>query len=329
MMRAALLASAAAVAFCSGAEAQQVPAINAGPTSATADYVAVSGGAGPQSAAAIPKTMPPPLPTMSPAPPLARREARAVAMARRWRLRSCGTGMGADGVLEVQHGACEPTLVCAPFRWCDVALEPGEGPTDMPDIGDPRWQHQLRWSVQGMKRTLHIRFRPTDAGLDSNFVVNTNQRTVSLRLVSQPSAYMPFLKLSNPNHASRNQWARAVAEGAVGATAPGRACEGVPTVPPSAFAIEVPSRARSWGPLQVYGVTTPAGARTCIEFPADIGSMDLPTLVVRDAGGAHQLITSQMVGRRMEVDALIGEADLVTGVGGQQTAVSIKRRVQQ
>ena len=54
--------------------------------------------------------------------------------------------------------------------------------------------------------------------------------------------------------------------------------------------------------------------------------MDLPTLVVRDATGAQQMVTSRLVGRRMEVDALVNAADFVAGVGRDQVAVSITRR---
>lgn len=182
-MRAVLLAAVAGGALLAAppVAAQSAPDVGGSDRGGPADRTATGGTNTAPLPALIPSTMPPDLPIMSPAPRLARREQRAVSMASRWRLRSCGTSMSADGVLEVTHGACEPTLVCAPFRWCDVALEPGEGPTDLPDVGDPRWQYQLRWATEGMKRTMHIRFRPTDAGLDSNFVFNTTQRTVSLR----------------------------------------------------------------------------------------------------------------------------------------------------
>ena len=320
-------ASALALILAFPAGAQDVPALPGGATTTTTAAAGAQGnGAPPQ--AAIPGAMPPALPAMSPGARLAAREARALGMASRWRSRSCGTAMGADGVLEVQHGACEPVLVCSPFRWCVVALEPGEGPTDLPDIGDPRWQYQLRWAVEGMRRVMHVRFRPTDAGLDSNFVLNTNQRSITLRLQSTQRSYMPFLKLGNPNFAARQQWARAAAlESVAGVRAGGgAACDGMPTVPPSAYAIDAPRRSRPWAPVQVYGVTTANGARTCIEFPADIGSVDLPTLVVRDAGGVHQLVTSRLIGRRMEVDALVNSMELVTGVGRSQVSVSIARK---
>lgn len=326
-MRAASLAGAAVAALLAVGPVRAQSAPDLGPTDrAGPTDRGGTGGNGAPLPAAIPATMPPDLPTMSPAPRLASRERRAVRAADRWRLRGCGTSLSADGVLEVMHGACEPTLVCAPFRWCDVALEPGEGPTDLPDIGDTRWQYQLRWAVEGMKRTMHIRFRPTDAGLDSNFVFSTNQRTVSLRLVSQPRAYMAFLKLSNPNAAARRGWALAAAQATVPAASATRGCDAVPVVPPSAFSIDAPRRAAGWAPVQVYGVASPGGTRTCIDFPADIGGVDLPTLVVRDASGVHHLVNSRLVGRRMEVDALVNAADLVAGVGSDRVVVSIARK---
>lgn len=317
-MRATPLAAAFALA-ASPALAQTVPAL---PTAMPAAPVA----AGTTPRTAVPATMPPPLPTMSPSAHLAPRERKAVRMATRWRRRSCGTSMGADGVLEISQGACEPTLVCAPFHWCDVALEPGEGPTDVPDIGDPRWKMQLRWSVKGMRRTLHIRFKPDDAGLDANFMLTTNQRTVTLRLQSHRTKYMPFLHLANPEAASRRQWLQAIAQGAAGGGARGASCDAMPSIPPTAFEIDPDRDARAWAPVQVYAVTSNYGIRTCIDFPANIGSIDLPVLVVRDASGNQQLVTSRLVGRRMEVDALVNRAELVTGVGSSQVSVEITRK---
>ena len=335
MTRALLLAGCAALALAASARAQTVPQLNPaslpGPGDVGVAPVDHGGQAGPGALPApIPTTFPPALPTMSPAPPLPRRERRAVSLANRWRLRSCGTRITAEGVLEVQQGACEPTLVCAPFRWCDVSLDPGEAPSDLPDLGDARWQYELRWAVAGLRRVMHIRFRPTDAGLDSNFVFSTNQRTVSLRLLSQQRAYMPFLHLADAETQERREWARGMAD-APGTPAPAgtpgaAGCDGVPVVPPTAFEIDAPRRAAAWAPVQVYGVAAGSGPRTCIEFPADIGAIDLPALVVLDAAGQHQLVTSHLVGRRLEVDALVNRALLVAGVGDGQVKVRISRR---
>lgn len=313
------LALAATLAALTGpALAQQVPPIGSTPPAPPV--------AGPQTAPPplVPATMPPALPAMSPSAPLSRRDASAVSMATRWRLRSCGTSMGASGVLQINHGNCEPTLVCAPFKLCVVTLEPGEMPTDLPKIGDPRWKTQTGFGMEEGRRVLQITFKPDDAGLDSNFVLATNQRTITLRLQSTQRAYMPFLKLGNPAFASQQEWRRLVASGATvtGAAASASGCEASPLTPPSAFEIDAPRAARAWEPVQVYTVP----GKTCIEFPADIGSTDLPALVVLDGAGAQNITTWRMVGRRMEVDQLLSRAELVTGVGGSQVTVTIRRK---
>lgn len=329
MNRLALAATVASLAMVSGAMAQQVPAIGGStpPNTVTAQAGTASAANTPR--AMVPDHMPPPLPTMSPSARLSARDAAAVRMSTQWRLRRCGTSMGADGILQINHGNCEPTLVCAVFKVCDVALEPGEGPTDLPSIGDPRFKSQIRFSSEGGRRVAHIVFKPDDAGLDTNFVLHTNQRTISLRLISTQNSYMPFLKLANPAFASTQDWRRAVADTSIGggSTSGGaNACETPPVVPPTAFEIDAPRAARSWAPLQVYTVAGQSGARTCIEFPADIGSIDLPSLVVLDAGGNQQLTTGRMVGRRMEIDQLVNKAELVVGVGSSQVAVKIQRK---
>ncbi|MFC0389137.1 TrbG/VirB9 family P-type conjugative transfer protein [Muricoccus vinaceus] len=348
-MRALLLAATAA-AISLPAVAQQVPPIGSMPPGMPPGVppgmppgmagagpgglsTASAGGAvaptGATAAAPVPANMPPTLPTMSPSAPLSRRDASALNLATRWRLRSCGTSMGADGVLQVVHGACEPTLVCAPLKVCDVALEPGESPIDTPVIGDPRWQAVVRNGMDGGRRTMHIAFKPADAGLDSNFVLTTSQRTISLRLVSTQRNYMPFLKLGNPAYAQAQQWrqfqAQAYAAGMTGGAGGRSACDGQPIIPSSAFDIDVPRAARDWAPLQAYVVAGPAGTKTCIEFPASGGGVE-PTLVVLGSDGGQQLTTARVIGRRMEVDAVLTRADLVVGVGSNQVAVGIRRK---
>lgn len=324
------LAATTALTLSVPAFAQQVPAIGGGSPPPGMMTAAAPANTQVAQAAQVPTTMPPPLPTMAPQAPLAAREQAALRQVNRWRLRSCGTSMGPSGVLQFQHGNCEPTLVCAPFKLCGVALEPGEGPTDQPDIGDPRWKTNVRYGVDGGKKVMHIVFKPDDAGLDSNFMLQTNRRTITLRLVSRQRDYMPLVKLADPSFANQQSWRRAIAANVAGGAAQGSmggaACDQPPVIPPAAFEIDSPRALKELKPTQVYTVAGRSGPRTCIEFLADIGSKDLLTLVVLDGTGGPQLATAHFVGRRMEVDTIINAADLVMGVGSDQSAIKIRRR---
>lgn len=342
----AILATVAGVALAvpTGAWAQLVPAIPAAQpapaerqAAAQPSQPAVSGRAAGGNAAApefVPDRPPPPLPLLSPSAPLARREQRNVAAANRWRLRACSPRQDTDGTLAFDHGACEITVVCAPFRVCDVALEPGEVATAVPDVGDPRVGLQPpRFSGAGAERTLHLVFRPSDAGLQSGVSIHTDRRTISFLVVTTQNQYMPLVTIRDPGRARASGWGMAVASGrGLGPGQQGEPCDQPPTVPPSAFDISAGGlfgSAPAWKPTQVYGVPMQAGTATCIEFPADLGSMDAPVLVPRDGpGGAAGIDNVRQVGRRYRVDRLLTRFDLIGGIGRAQESVSVRRKSQ-
>lgn len=315
-------ANAAAAATPNGSTATA----NAGTTGG-----AVTGGGTGAIPAGLPQAFPPTLPALSPERALAARERRNVAATARWRARPARPRMGADGVLHFVHGDGEPTVVCAPYRVCDISLEPGETITDKPDIGDPRWTTHPRISGTAAGRTLHIIVKPSDAGLDANMVVQTDRRTVSVRLVARANDYMPFVKLDMPDGAGGEDstvWASVIGGGAAtlarASTTASAPCDTVPVVPPDAYRL---GRADvAWRPTQVYAVSTPVGMKTCVEFRADISSMDVPVLVALDSAGSEQVVSYRQQGRRLLVDRLLDHAELVAGVGGSQDRVTIDRR---
>ena len=328
------------------ASGQVVPALAPGGGAGAAAGAAASAGSNTSTAAAgagtdagnngttrpsgVPDRFPPSLPTLSPQLPLAARERRNVAMATRWRNRPARPHIGPDGVLHFTQGDGEPTVVCAPYKVCDIALEAGENPTDLPDIGDPRWITHPRISGTGAGRTIHVIVKPSDAGLDSNIVLQTDKRTVAIRLVSRAYDYMPFVKLDDPDGAgseANTSWASVVsgdATGRLGSAAAASPCDTAPMVPPDAYKIS--GDAVAWRPTQAFAVSTPVGIKTCIEFRADIASIDVPALVALDSSGGEQVVSYRQQGRRFLVDRLIDRAELVAGVGGSQDRVTIQRR---
>lgn len=332
MNRATLLCATALLGMSGGASAQLVPALNEAPQRAqqeAAAPVVVNQGGGAQ-AAFVPDRAPPPLSIFGPDRALAARERRNVATAARWRMRACSPSHAGDGVLRFQQGACEITVVAAPFQITDVALEPGEVPTAVPDVGDVRVGLQKpRFSGGGMERTLHLVFIPSDVGLNSGVSLQTDRRTVTFKVVTRQREYMPLVAIDNTARSSTAGWMGAVASTRGGLS--GDPCDQAPTVPPQAFHISSSGgwfgSAPAWKPVQVYGVQIPSGTATCVEFPADINSIDAPILVPRDGpSGDPGIDNVRASGRRYRVDRDLSRFELIAGIGYAQERVSITRR---
>jgi type IV secretion system protein TrbG len=108
------------------------------------------------------------------------------------------------------------------------------------------------------------------------------------------------------------------------------ACDQVPVVLPSQFAIE--GDKASWHPTQVYQVATSVGIKTCVDFPSDIGSTSLPALLaLADDGGwfsgpTKTVVNVRFVNRRFIVDEALSRFVLVDGVGSSQRSVEITRK---
>jgi type IV secretion system protein TrbG len=281
-----------------------------------------------------PGRMPPPIPAFDPDKPLHRREARNVGMATRWRQRACTPRRQPDGVLVFQQGACEITVVAAPFGVTDVALEPGEIPTSTPAVGDPRLGLQEpRWSGTGAQQTLHLIFQPSEPNLAGSVNLQTNRRTVHLMVVTRAKSYMPLVKIADANASSESAWSQTAALGRAGMTpgnlvGGGDPCTRTPTIPPSSFAKKHSgwNGPPAWDPV-VYGVQIPSGTATCIEFPPDIASLNPPIFIPRDgAGGAPGVDNVRVSGRHYRIDRLVSRFDLVSGSGSDTARVTVTRR---
>jgi type IV secretion system protein TrbG len=267
---------------------------------------------------------PPAVNLLSPSAPLNAKERRAVALARRWKNRPEMPQRGDDGVVRFLYGATLPTVVCAPLQVCDLALEPGEIVNSV-NVGDKvRWLVSPAVSGERQGQVTHLIIKPTDAGLMSSLVIETNRRTYAIKLVSTRHEWMPLIAFNYPSDAQR-QWSlyrQTVAFGAAAATLPSG--ENIANLD---FGFRLSGDHPDWRPLRVYT----DGSKTYIEFPRSIGSDAAPALVALDNdGGWFSSPTERMVNYRMEgdryiVDRVLDRAELVSGVGSDQTRVVITR----
>jgi type IV secretion system protein TrbG len=272
----------------------------------------------------VPAQMPPPVQLLSPSAPLDAKERRAVLLARRWRNRREMPQPGEDGVVRFLFGATLPTVVCAPLQICNLALQPGEVVHDV-QVGDSvRWKISPSISGSGSEQTTHLIIKPVDAGLVSSLNVATNRRTYAIKLVSTQTEWMPLIAFNYPDDMQR-QWSayrQTVAFGAAANTLP--TGENVANLD---FGFQLSGDNPGWKPLRVYT----DGAKTYIEFPRTISFTSAPTLVALDnsggwfSSGSTQMVNYRMVGDRYVVDRVLDRAELISGVGSDQTRVVITR----
>lgn len=269
---------------------------------------------------------PPQLKALSgPEAPLSRKERRGVGYGREWAGNRTMPARGEDGGILFVFGATLPTVVCAPLYVCDLALEPGEAVNDL-NVGDSvRWQITPATQGSGEGAITHVMIKPTDVGLTTNLVITTNRRAYTIKLLSRAEDWMPRVSFSYPED-SQAQWrAYSVVQQAREEANSAAIGNGAADFH---FGYAVSGDSPSWRPVRVFS----NGAKTYIEFPRDIGSGDLPTLVaLADDGGlfsapSKQLVNYRFVQGRFEVDKVLHRAALISGVGRDQVSVTIERQ---
>lgn len=155
--------------------------------------------------AAPPKVWPGPVQLLSPSAPLDRKSKVSINLVHQWQAKNVKPSMGARGEVRFIYGATEDTVVCAPLRLCDIALQPGEIVQNV-NLGDPvMWSCPPAISGSGAAEVTHLMCKPQDAGLETSLSVQTSRRSYSINLVSTRKNYMPKVSWSYPEDQAA-QW---------------------------------------------------------------------------------------------------------------------------
>ncbi|ADP71005.1 P-type conjugative transfer protein TrbG [Rhodomicrobium vannielii ATCC 17100] len=292
--------------------------------------VLLSGAALAQAPQTIPDGPPPRVPLLSgPQPPLAPKEQKGLAYGKEWAGNRAGPARGDEGATVFVFGSTLPTIVCAPFYVCDLALQEGESVNDL-NVGDSvRWKITPATQGAGEAIITHVIIKPTDVGLITNLVITTNRRTYIIKLVSRSQDWMPRVSFDYPDDAS-SQWKAYRTK--VEQTREMRAAAVLPAPGKLDFEFAVSGDA-PWKPTRVYT----DGVKTYILFPPEVGSSELPALVeiAEDAsilgldslfnGPTTRLVNYRFVEHRFEVDKVLTLARLTSGVGNSASSVTITR----
>jgi len=198
----------------------------------------------------------------------------------------------------------------------DIVLQEGETLSDTGAVaaGDTvRWVIGEAASGSGASRRTHILVKPTDPGLVTNLVINTDRRTYHVELRSTGATYMASVAFAYPQDELIAIRAQRQARATYAAT---QVQTGIDPAMLD-FSYRLKGAHPAWRPTEVFD----DGAKTYILFPADIAQSELPPLfLVGESGKAAkaELVNYRVSGRYMVVDRLFSVAELRLGTKKQQ-----------
>lgn len=210
-------------------------------------------------------------------------------------------------------------VTAAVGRVTAIILQEGE---TLSDVGAVAAGDTVRWVIgeaasgSGATRRTQILVKPTDPGLVTNLVINTDRRTYTIELRSTANTYMASVAWTYPQdaliaiQARSEQAARALATQVADGLDPARLD----------FGYRIKGHRPPWRPVQVFD----DGAKTYILFPDGIGQSELPPLFLIGERKQAELVNYRVSGRYMVIDRLFAVAELRLGTRKPQT-VRIER----
>ncbi len=254
--------------------------------------------------------------------PLDRKARKAVHLAAQWRGRAVLPVSEKDGAVVYTFGETEPVLVCKPLMVCVIRLEQGEKIVDKPHCGDSaRWD--ITPSESNSDRPPHIYVKPLDSGLVTDLAINTDRRTYIISLKSRnDDKFTPLITFRYPENEQR-QWADYMAEqkkldeknqrdrrlNAAGKQFDASRLD---------FNYTLSGDDPKWKPVRVFN----DGRKTYIETPSVMQMYEAPVLLTINDGN-KSLVNYRLHGNTFIVDQLFDKAILISGVGDEQTKVTI------
>lgn len=264
--------------------------------------------------------------------------------------------VGNNGKVVFQYGEGQNTIVCQVNQICVIELETNEMLVDGFVSDNTRWNIENSYVGTAESSKIMLLVRPKDNNLDSTFIITTDRRVYSLKLKSSYDRTMPFVSFSYPssfdfggngggniatnnidklaskkiamnNEIARNNAENARAKQAQANAAKARAFEreklntvyGSPTSNLD-FNYKVSGNAH-FKPVRVYAL----GHQTIIEFSPEIANKELPVLYsIKNKDKA--IVNYRFVdSNKYVVDMVLDEAVLISGIGGKQQKISIRK----
>lgn len=211
-------------------------------------------------------------------------------------------------------------IYTAPLRITDIQLQPNEKIIGKPAAGDTtRWILGVNKSIENGQPKTHILIKPTEPGLKTTLIVNTNRRTYLLELTSYKETYMPAVSWHYPAYELRMAQQRAEQTRQQRLKQQAQQFR-VPQRRNFEYKITYRWKKPKWTPVQVFD----DGSKVYIRFPEARKNYEAPALFVVSDEGDTQLVNYRVKDDYYVIDRLFNTAELRVGQK-KPTVVKISR----
>lgn len=248
------------------------------------------------------------------------KEKKDLEIAQKWINSKTTTIQGDNGEIIFLFGESMPSIVTAPLRLTDIALEPGEVIKDV-QIGDSiRWAVSLSISGEEPYLTPHIIIKPTDKNLQTTMNIMTNKRVYRLNLISESKKFMPAIAFSYPSNLIKtledykNQMKAKSESKNFYKTKDDEIPSNIENLD---FGYSVEGNT-PFTPLRIYN----DGIKTYIQMPKNLKFYEAPALMVLDRN-EKQIVNYRLKYDTFIVDRLFNKAILLSNVGSKQEKITI------
>jgi type IV secretion system protein VirB9 len=256
---------------------------------------------------------------------LTEKEKKDLAIAQKWVNAQTTTIPGNNGDVTFLYGSSMPSIVTAPLRLSNIALEPGEVIKDVQCGDTVRWIIQLSISGEEPNLVSHVIVKPVDKDLQTTLDIMTNRRVYKLNLISQLKDYMPGISFNYPGNITNTleSYKKQMKEKSEAKNFEKTKDEAIPSnIDSLDFGYTVEGEAE-FKPLRVFN----DGIKTFVQMPKNMKFYEAPVLMVLDTKSDE----NQMVNYRLKldtyiVDRLFNKAVLISNVGGDQEKITITRK---
>lgn len=95
--------------------------------------------------------------------------------------------IGEQGYVIYPYGEVIPIITCRPMRMTDIALEPGESIMGIHAGDTVRWTFDPSQSMKNGLAVSHIIVKPSQPGISTNLIINTDKRSYNLDFTATES----------------------------------------------------------------------------------------------------------------------------------------------